>query len=88
MKDKKTAQYEQLIDDLRGARRVIGDAKMKLHDLIDKVDAAHEDGLLPDGVYEQMDTLTVLYDNTRLSRMALNQSIDALQEDMGSDDDE
>ncbi len=49
MKDKKTAQYEQLIDDLREARRVIGDAKMKLHDLIDKVDTAHEDGLLPGG---------------------------------------
>lgn len=88
MKDKKTAQYEQLIDDLREVRRVIGDAKMKLHDLIDKIDTAHEDGLLPDGVYEQMDTLTVLYDNTRLSRMALNQSIDALQEDVGSDDNE
>lgn len=88
MKDKKTAQYEQLIDDLKEARRVVGDAKMKLHDLIDKVDTAHEDGSLPDGVYEQMDTLTVLYDNTRLSRMALNQSIDALQEDMGSDDNE
>lgn len=88
MKDKKTAQYEQLIDDLREARRVIGDAKMKLHDLIGKVETAHEDGLLPDMVYEQMDTLTVLYDNTRLSRMALNQSIDSLQEDMGSDDDD
>lgn len=88
MEDKKTAQYEQLIDDLREVRRVIGDAKMKLHDLIDKIDTAHEDGLLPDGVYEQMDTLTVLYDNTRLSRMALNQSIDALQEEVGSDDNE
>ena len=88
MKNKKTAQYEQLIEDLREARRVVGDAKMKLHDLIDKIDTAHEDGLLPDGVYEQMDTLTVLYDNTRLSRMALNQCIDALQEDMGSDDNE
>lgn len=88
MEDKKTAQYEQLIDDLREARRVIGDAKMKLHDLIDKVDTAHEDGLLPDGVYEQMDTLAVLYDNTRLSRMALNQSIDALREDMGNDENE
>lgn len=88
MEDKRTTQYEQLIDDLKEVRRVIGDAKMKLHDLIDKVDTAHEDELLSDGVYEQMDTLTVLYDNTRLSRMALNQSIDALQEDMGSDDNE
>lgn len=88
MKDKKTAQCEQLIDDLRETRRVIGDAKMKLHDLIDKVDTAHEDGLLPDGVYEKMDALTVLYDNARLSRMALNQCIDALQEEIGSDENE
>lgn len=82
MKDKKTAQYEQLIDDLRETRRVIGDAKMKLHDLIDRIDTAHDVGLMPDGVYEQMDTLIVLYDNARLSRVALNQCIDALQEDL------
>lgn len=88
MEDKKTAQYKQLIDDLRETRRVVGDAKMKLHDLIDRIDTAHDIGSMPDGVYEQMDTLTVLYDNARLTRVALNQIIDALQEDMGSDDNE
>lgn len=88
MGDKKTAQYGQLIDDLRETRRVIGDAKMKLHDLIDRIDTAHDIGSMPDGVYEQMDTLTVLYDNARLTRVALNQLIDTLQEDMGSDENE
>lgn len=91
MKDKKTAQYEQLIDDLREARRVTGDAKMKLHDLIDRINTAHDIGSMSDGVYEQMDTLAVLYvlyDNARLARVVLNQLIDALQEDMGSDENE
>lgn len=88
MEAKKTAQYEQLIDDLRETRRVVGDAKMKLHDLIDRIDTAHDIGSMPDAVYEQMDTLTVLYDNARLTRVALNQIIDALQEDMGSDENE
>lgn len=91
MDNKKTAQDRQLIDDLRETRRVIGDAKMKLHDLIDRIDTAHDIGSMADAVYEQMDTLTVLYDNARLTRVALNQCIDALQEDlqnMGSDDNE
>ena len=74
MEDKKIAQDKQLIEDLREARRVIS--------LIDKVDTAHDDGSLPDSLYEKLDTLEVLYDNTRLSNLALNQCIDALQEDL------
>ena len=82
MEDKKITQDKQLIDDLREARRVIREAKMKLHNLIDKVDAAHDDGSLPDSLYEKLDTLQVLYDNTRLSNLAINQCIDAVQEDL------
>ncbi|QHJ83215.1 MAG: hypothetical protein [Caudoviricetes sp.] len=82
MEDKKITQDKQLIEDLREARRVIRDAKMRLHSLIDKVDTAHDDGSLPDSLYEKLDTLEVLYDNTRLSNLALNQCIDALQEDL------
>lgn len=82
MEDKKITQYKQLIEDLREARRVIRDAKMRLHSLIDKVDTAHDDGELPDSLYEKLDTLEVLYDNTRLSNVAINQCIDAVQEDL------
>lgn len=82
MEDKKITQDKQLIDDLREARRVIREAKMKLHNLIDKVDTEHDDGSLPDSLYEKLDTLQVLYDNTRLSNLAINQCIDAVQEDL------
>ena len=82
MNNRKTAQHGQLIDDLRKTRLVIWDAMMKLHDLIDRIDTAHDAGSMPDGIYERMDTLTLLYDNARLTRVALNQCIDALQKDL------
>lgn len=82
MENKKALHDKQLIDDLRDTRRAIREAKMKLHNLIDKVDTAHDDGSLPDSLYEKLDTLQVLYDNTRLSNLAINQCIDAVQEDL------
>lgn len=48
MEDKKITQDKQLIEDLRAATRVIGDAKMRLNSLIRKVDDAHSDGSLSD----------------------------------------
>lgn len=82
MKNKKITQDKQLIEDLREARRVIGDAKMRLNSLIRKVDDAHSDGSLSDWLYERIDGLEAVYDSMRLSRMVMNNTIDSVMQDL------